>query len=142
MTEFFHPVFSLLELVSTMLYYNQSFQIAFNDFITINNCMNNYPFNAATNCLILLSPSSLVAAFCKSGTLFSIVRTMALPTMTPSHFCSNLATCSREDIPKPIAIGTSLERLTRSRNSSTSVWKSERSPVTPSDDTQYTKPLA
>ena len=71
------------------------------------------------------------------------MRTMADPTMTPSATAAMSRACSGVDMPKPTAHGTSgAASFARRTMAPTSVAMDERTPVTPSDDTQYRKPSA
>ena len=67
---------------------------------------------------------------------------MAEPTIAPSDTRAIASACSGLEIPKPTATGISVYLRIISTIDLISVLISLRMPVTPSEDTQYTKPSA
>ena len=67
---------------------------------------------------------------------------MAEPTMTPSACFAIFSACSGVEIPNPTAQGISFTSFTFLTIAPMSVVILERTPVTPSEDTQYTNPFA
>ena len=70
---------------------------------------------------------------------FSIIFTIALPTMAPSERAAIFAACEGVEIPKPMAQGIFEFSLTTLTIEPISVVISVRVPVTPRLDTMYKK---
>jgi len=84
------------------------------------------------------SPTGPGAAFpCCASSL-----TMAEPMMIPSAWTAIAMACSGVDMPKPMAQGTSVAWRISEVMAPTSVVMLLLTPVTPRDDTTYTKPRA
>src|SRR5581483_5586326 len=72
---------------------------------------------------------------------FSICRTIALPTTTPSAIFATAAACSGVEIPNPAANGNFVAARIFSISGARSSDSDARSPVTPVLETRYTKPV-